>query len=101
VIGASRIVGAAGQTRVVGTGAACAGDALLRVGTGRIEAGHETLSVDADTRVATLEVELASERRRVGVIFERIETKAVVRAGGPDRAFVVFLALAYTAERGA
>jgi hypothetical protein len=101
MVGAVGVVGAASQARVIGARATRAGHAFLRLRTGGIETGREALSVNADARIATLEVELAAQGRRVGLLFERIETKTVVRAGRSDGAFVLFLALACTAERGA
>jgi hypothetical protein len=66
-----------------------------------IETGQETLSVDADARVAALEIELAAKRRRLWILFERIEAKPVVRAGRPDRTIVGVLTVGRAAERGA
>jgi hypothetical protein len=54
---------------------------LLGFRTRRVEAGDEAFTIDADTFVPTLEVELTAEWRRVGFVFQRVQTKAVVRTG--------------------
>jgi len=101
VVGAVGILGATREAGVVGAWATCAGNALLRLGTGSINTGQQTLTIDANTRVAALEVELAAERRRIGVLFERIEAKTVVRAGRTERTIVFLFTLADATKRRA
>jgi hypothetical protein len=101
VLGAVRVVGAVAETARVGARAARSRYALLRFGTGLVQAGDETFAVDANAIVAALEVELTSERRRLGTLFERIETQTVLRAGRAEGAVVFLLAFADTAKRRA
>jgi hypothetical protein len=51
--------GAVAQADVFHAGATSAGHTLLSIRARRVEAGEETLAVDADPTIATLEVELA------------------------------------------
>jgi hypothetical protein len=80
VLGTVGVLGTAREARVIGARATCAGDTLLGLGTRRVETGQQTLAVDADARIATLEVELTAEGGRVGILFERVEAKTVVFA---------------------
>jgi hypothetical protein len=101
VLRAVRVFSAARETAVIDARTACASYAFLRLRTWRVEAGLEALSIDTDTGVATLEVELASEGRRVGFLLERVETEAIGSAGGPHRALELLCAFADAAEGGA
>jgi hypothetical protein len=104
VFGAIGVFGATSEAGLVGAGPACSIDALLVVGARRIEARREALTVDADARVATFEIELASKRGRLRFFwlsFERIQTQAVVGAGGPNGALVCILTLGHAADRRA
>jgi hypothetical protein len=101
VVGAVGIFGTTGETGVIAARAARARDALLCLGTRGIETRQQTLAIDADARIATLEIELATEGRRVGIVFERIETKTVVRARRPHGAVVLLFALADATKRRA
>jgi hypothetical protein len=67
------ILCASRETRVIRARAACAREALLRIRAGAVQAGDEALSVDADTSIAALEIELAPESLGRRVVFERIE----------------------------
>jgi hypothetical protein len=101
VVGAVGVLGATREAGVIGARPTCAGNALLRLGTGSVNTGQQALSVDANARVAALEVELATEGRRVGLFFERIEAKTVVRAGRAERTIVFLFTLADAAKRRA
>jgi hypothetical protein len=101
VIGAVGVLAATREAAVVGTRTAGARHALLRLRTGGIETCQQALAVDADARIAALEVELAAKGRWVGRIFERIETKPVVGTGRSHGTFVLLRALTYTTECGA
>jgi len=101
VVGAVGVVSATREAALVGARAASTGHTLLRLRAGRVEAGAQTLAVNADAGVATLEVELAAEGRWVGFFFEGVEAESVVRAGRPNRAFVFVGAFTDAAEGGA
>jgi hypothetical protein len=98
VIGTIDILCATREAGVVRARTARAGHALLGLRAGCVETRQQTLAINADARVAALEVELAAEGRRVGIVFERVETKTVVRAGRSQGTLVLFRALADAAE---
>jgi len=98
VVGAVGVVSATREAALVGARAASTGHTLLRLRAGRVEAGAQTLAVNADAGVATLEVELAAEGRRVGLLIEGVETKTVVRAGRSKGTPVLLRTLADAAE---
>jgi hypothetical protein len=74
---------------------------LLCLGTGRIETSDEALAIDADAGVTALEVELAAERRRIGIVFEGIEAESVLSTGRAYRTVEFLLALSDAAKRRA
>jgi hypothetical protein len=61
------VLGAIGQARFVGARPTRAGNALLSIGAGRVEARQQAIAVDADSAVRTLEVELTVEGLRIGI----------------------------------
>jgi hypothetical protein len=95
------ISGAAREASVIGTGPTRASDTLLRVRTRHIETGQQTLAIDANSGIAALEVELTPKRRRLGIVFEGVETESVVCAGRAYRAIVLLDALPNAAYRRA
>jgi hypothetical protein len=101
VLGAVRILCAVGEASLIGARTAGAGNALLCFGTGSVQTGDEALAIDANAGVTALEVELAAERSRLGIVFERIEAESAVRTGRAYRAFGFLLALSDAAERRA
>jgi hypothetical protein len=99
VLGTVGVLGTAREARVIGARATCAGDTLLGLGTRRVETGQQTLAVDADARIATLEVELTAEGGRVGILFERVEAKTVFCARRAQGALVRVFALPDATDR--
>jgi hypothetical protein len=72
VVGAVGILRTARKTAVVCAGATCARNALLGLGTGPVETGQQTLAIDAYAGVTTLEVELATKGRWIGIVLQRV-----------------------------
>jgi hypothetical protein len=95
------VYGTASQTGLLRTRTAGARDALLSVGTRRVQTRQQALAIDADARITALEVELATKRGGVGWSFEGIEAKTALGTGRPDRTVVCLVALTDAAESGA
>jgi hypothetical protein len=73
VIFAVRVLCASAEARVIRTRSARACDALLGIRAGALQAGDQTLAVDADARITAFEIELTAEGWRRRILFQRIE----------------------------
>jgi hypothetical protein len=103
VVGALAVLSTIRETAVVRAGSAGACNALLSIGTCCVEAGEQAFAVDADSSVTALEVELATERHRSGILlrgffFERVEAQAARGAGRSEWALVLVVAPTHTAD---
>jgi len=101
VLGAVRVVCTIREATLIGARTASARNTLLGFGTRGVEARDEAFTIDADALVPTLEIELTAKWRRVGLLFERVQAKAVVRTGRTHWTVVRFLAFADAAKRRA
>jgi hypothetical protein len=91
VLGAVGIFGTARQACVIGARTTGPGDALLGLGARGVQTRQQTLAIDADARVTTLEVKLTTKWGWVGRGFEGIEAKTALGAGRPNRTVVCVL----------
>jgi len=103
VLGTIAVFRAAREAGVILTRPAGTPYAFLCVGAWRVEAGEEAFAIDADAPVAALEIELATEGRRIGrllrgLVLAGVETQAATCTCGAEWAFVCLVTLCDTTD---